>query len=239
MATSSTPIPPYKSAFIQSCISASVLTFGNYTLKSGRISPYFFNAGLFHTGDLTRSISTAFARSIHDYQSSHPDFDFDVLFGPAYKGIPLAATTVYALADLDPKTYKGISYSFDRKEAKTHGDGGNIVGAALRGKKVMIIDDVVTAGTAKREAIDTIWKEGGEVVGLIVALDRMEKMPKNDGDDSQPGPSAIGEIRREYGIPVLSIITLDDLIEGLNGRASEKEIERMVHYGARFRAKDL
>ena len=143
---------------------------------------------------------------------------------------------MYALADLDPETHKGVSYSFDRKKAKTHGDGGNIVGAALKGKKVMIIDDVVTAGTAKREAIDTIRKEGGNVVGLIVTLDRMEKIPKSDGDDRQPGPSDIGEIRKQYGTPVLSIITLDDLIEGLKGRGSKNDIEQMEDYRARYRA---
>jgi orotate phosphoribosyltransferase len=141
------------------------------------------------------------------------------------------------LADLDGEKYGTICYSFDRKEAKDHGEGGNIVGAPLKGKRVLIVDDVVTAGTAKREAIDKIQKEGGIVAGILVALDRMEKLPA-DGDDSKPGPSAIGELRREYGIPVLSILTLDDIIEGLKGIGSEKDIRSMEEYRAKYKASD-
>lgn len=229
-------LPSYKSAFLQSCLSAKVLTFGNYTLKSGRQSPYFFNAGHFHRADLLRSISTAYARSILDF-IAHTPLSIDVLFGPSYKGIPLATATVDKLAELDPDRFASVSYSFNRKEAKDHGEGGIIVGAALRGKRVLIVDDVITAGTAMREAIDIIRKEGGELVGVIVALDRMEKMPGGaDDDDGTPRLSAIGEVKRVYGVPVLSIITLDDLIGLLRGMGSEEDMKRLEEYKARYRA---
>ncbi|KAA6414860.1 MAG: orotate phosphoribosyltransferase [Lasallia pustulata] len=231
-------IPAYKAAFLQSCITGGVLKFGTFELKSKRISPYFFNAGLFHRADLLRSISTAYAQSIRDYLSTDPNFQFDVLFGPAYKGIPLATATVDKLAQIDPDRFEGLSYSFNRKEAKDHGKGGNIVGAPLKGKRVLIVDDVITAGTAMREAIDIIRKEGGELAGVIVALDRMEKMPAQTDDDGTPRPSAIGEVRRQYGVPVLSIITLDDLIDGLREMGDEDDIKRLEGYKARYRASD-
>lgn len=202
-------LPAYKADFLKAAIEGGVLKFGSFELKSKRISPYFFNAGDFYRADLLHAIATAYAKTLIESASS---VEFDVLFGPAYKGIPLSTATVYKLADLDPEKYGKTCYSFDRKEAKDHGEGGNIVGAPLKGKRVLIVDDVVTAGTAKREAIDKIRKEGGIVAGIVVALDRMEKLPNPDGDDSKPGPSAIGEIRKEYGIPVLSILTLDDVI---------------------------
>ena len=226
----------YKTAFLQSCLSAKVLTFGQYTLKSGRQSPYFFNAGGFHRADLLRSISTAYACSILDF-IAHTPLAIDVLFGPSYKGIPLATATVDKLAELDPDRFARVSYSFNRKEAKDHGEGGNIVGAPLRGKRVLIVDDVITVGTAMREAIDIIRKEGGELVGVIVALDRMEKMPGGTADDDgTPRLSAIGEVRRAYGVPVLSIITLDDLIALLRGMGSEEDMKRLEEYKARYRA---
>ncbi|MCJ1464510.1 orotate phosphoribosyltransferase [Pseudocyphellaria aurata] len=235
MADKSHP-PSYKTDFLQSCLSAEVLTFGDYTLKSGRRSPYFFNAGLFHRADLLRSISTAYARSILDF-IAHTPLSIDVLFGPSYKGIPLATATVDKLAELDPDRFARVSYSFNRKEAKDHGEGGNIVGASLRGKRVLIVDDVITAGTAMREAIDIIRREGGELVGVIVALDRMEKMPGGpDDDDGSPRLSAIGEVKRVYGVPVLSIVTLDDLIGLLRGMGGEKDMERLEEYKARYRA---
>jgi len=154
------------------------------------------------------------------------------------QGIPLATATADKLADLNEQQYGEICYSFDRKEVKDHGEGGNIVGAPLKGKRVLIVDDVVTAGTAKREAIDKIRNEGGIVVGIVVALDRMEKLPSPDGDNSTPMPSAIGEIRKEYGIPVLSILTLDDIIGGLKGRSSEEDIRRLEEYRAKYKASD-
>ncbi|MCJ1297507.1 orotate phosphoribosyltransferase [Hypocenomyce scalaris] len=231
-------IPAYKASFLQSCITGGVLRFGTFELKSKRISPYFFNAGLFHRADLLRSISIAYAQSIRDYLSSNPNLRFDVLFGPAYKGIPLATATVDKLAQIDPDRFERLSYSFNRKEAKDHGEGGNIVGAPLKGKKVLIVDDVITAGTAMREAIDIIRKEGGELAGVIVALDRMEKMPSPTDDDGTPRPSAIGEVRRQYGVPVLSIITLDDLIAGLREMGDKDDIRRLEEYKARYMASD-
>lgn len=152
---------------MQAAINGNILKFGSFELKSGRISPYFFNAGDFYRADLLRAISTAYAKAIiEDQTSSSPTLEFDVVFGPAYKGIPLASSTVDKLADLDEKKYAHICYSFDRKEKKAHGEGGGIVGAPLKGKRVLIVDDVVTAGTAKREAIGKIVAEGGVVAGI-------------------------------------------------------------------------
>jgi orotate phosphoribosyltransferase len=230
-----TSLPPYKIAFLQDCVKADVLKFGTFTLKSKRVSPYFFNAGLFHRADILRSISTAYAQTL-DLESSCPEFD--VLFGPAYKGIPLATLAVDKLAEINPKKYGGISYSFNRKEAKDHGEGGNIVGAPLSGKKVVIVDDVITAGTAIREAIEIIRKEGGHLVGIIVAFDRMEKTPSATDDDGIPRPSAIGEIRKQYGIPVLSILSLDDIIDFMKSLGTEDDLRRLEEYRAKYKASD-
>lgn len=236
---SSNTLSPYKIDFLHAAINGGVLKFGSFELKSKRISPYFFNAGDFYRADLLRAISTAYAKAIIEVDESSSPLEFDIIFGPAYKAIPLATATVDKLADLKPAKYEKLCYSFDRKEAKDHGEGGNIVGAPLKGKKVLIVDDVVTAGTAKREAIDKIRKEGGIVVGILVALDRMEKLPAPNGDDlSTPMPSAIGEIRREYGIPVLSILTLNDIIGGLKGKIADEDIRRMEEYRVKYAASD-
>lgn len=229
-------LAPYKKDFLQAAISGGVLKFGSFELKSKRISPYFFNAGLFHTTRLAAAIASAFAQAIHDARRS--GLEFDIVFGPAYKGIPLAATIAVELGRLDPSTLDSVSYSFDRKEAKDHGEGGNIVGAALKGKRCLIVDDVITAGTAKREAIDKIRKEGGIVVGIAVALDRMEKLPAQDGDETKPGPSAIGELRKEYGVPIFAILTLDDIIEGAKSFASAEDIKRTEEYRQKYKATD-
>jgi len=233
--STTTTLSPYKAEFLHSAINGGVLKFGRFELKSKRISPYFFNAGNFYRADLLRAISTAFAKTILE---AGPELEFDILFGPAYKGIALATSTVYQLAELAPEKYGQLCYSFDRKEAKDHGEGGNIVGAPLKGKRVLIVDDVVTAGTAKREAIDKIRNEGGIVAGIVVALDRLEKLPSLTGDDSAPMPSAIGEIRKEYGIPVLAILTLNDIIGGLKGFGSPEDIQRLEEYRAKYRATD-
>ena len=209
-----------------------MLTFGTYKLKSGRQSPYFFNAGLFHTASLVRSISTAYAHTLLAHVTEDPTFKFDVLFGPAYKGIPLATATVDKLADLDEGRFGKVSYSFNRKEVKDHGEGGVIVGAPLHNKKVVIIDDVITAGTAMREAIQIIKAQGGTLVGVIVALDRKERM--ND----ESSRSAIGEVREEFGVPVLSIIDQDDLLGGLGGLGHEEDMERLKEYKRRYGASD-
>jgi orotate phosphoribosyltransferase len=187
-----------KNQFIEFVMQTGVLKLGEFTLKSGRISPYFFNAGLFNTGAQLATLAKGYAGAITD-----SNFKFDVLFGPAYKGIPLAATTCVSLAtdfNIDKP------YAFNRKEAKNHGEGGNIVGHPLQGD-ILIIDDVITAGTAIREAMDIITANGAKPAGVVIALDRMEKGKGN--------LSAIQEVEQEYGIPVMSIITLNDIIDYL------------------------
>ena len=231
-------LPEFKQNFLKDCVSAGALKFGTFTLKSKRVSPYFFNAGLFHRADLLRSISSAYAHTLKAYGESDASFQWDILFGPAYKGIPLAAASIDKLADLDTARYGQKSYSFNRKEAKDHGEGGNIVGASLKGQKVVIVDDVITAGTAIREAIDIIRKEGGELVGIIVAFDRQEKTPAPDDADPQPRPSAIGEVRKQYGIPVLAILTLDDVVEYLRSLGSNEDLKRLDEYRERYRASE-
>jgi orotate phosphoribosyltransferase len=237
---STTPLPPYKLAFLQSCLTASALKFGTFTLKSGRISPYFFNAGLFHRGRLLRSISTAFANTLHSYvlstASAENPFEFDILFGPAYKGIPLASSTLDKLCEIDEERYGDVSYSFNRKEAKSHGEGGSIVGSPLRGKKIIIIDDVITAGTAIREAIDIIKAEGGTLVGILVAFNRDERIGEGKGQEG----SAIGSVRRETGVPVLSILSLDDVVSWLgSGEGAGEEVGGRVRaYRERWQARD-
>ncbi|KAK3369011.1 orotate phosphoribosyltransferase-like protein [Lasiosphaeria ovina] len=226
-------LAPYKADFLNAAIHGGVLKFGSFELKSKRISPYFFNAGNFYVADLLEAIAVAFAKTIDEAQ-----LDFDIVFGPAYKGIPLAATTTLELKRVSAEKYGQKSYSFDRKEAKDHGEGGNIVGAPLEGKRVLIVDDVVTAGTAKREAIEKIRREGGVVAGIVVALDRMEKLTSPDGDETKPMPSAIGELRKEYGIPIIAILTLDDIIEGLKVLGSEDDIKKTEEYRAKYKATD-
>ena len=185
----------YQKAFIDFAIGQDVLRFGEFTLKSGRTSPYFFNAGLFNTGEALAKLGQNYAQAIVE-----SGIEFDVLFGPAYKGIPLAAATAVALSEHHSRN---VPYSFNRKEAKDHGEGGNIVGAPLQGK-ILIIDDVITAGTAIREAMDIISAAGAQAAGVVIALDRQEK--------GQGKTSAIQEVEAEYKIPVASIIKLENLI---------------------------
>ncbi|KAI9761908.1 MAG: orotate phosphoribosyltransferase [Geoglossum simile] len=235
-------IPAYKTVFLQSCLSANVLTFGSYTLKSE--SPYFFNAGSLHTAPLLSAISTAYAHTIISFLASHPSIPKpDILFGPAYKGIPLCCSTILELHRLDPEAWRSVSYSFNRKEVKDHGEGGGIVGASLKGKNVLVIDDVITAGTAMRETIELVTKEGGRVVGFVVALDRAEKMPgpgeqEQGADDGEPRLSAIGQIKRDFGVQTASIVTLDDLIAVLRGKGNAGDRERLEEYRKRYRASD-
>lgn len=188
----------YKKQFIQLAISNQVLRFGEFTLKSGRLSPYFFNAGLFDTGSSLATLGSSYAQAMIEQE-----LDCDVLFGPAYKGIPLVSALAVALStnhDIDRP------YAFNRKEAKDHGEGGSIVGSKLEGQ-VLIVDDVITAGTAIREAVDIIKAQGGEPSAVLIALDRQEK---GSGEKS-----AIQEVQDDYHITVHSIITLDDLIDYL------------------------
>lgn len=225
----------YKLEFLKAALEGQVLKFGTYKLKSGRTSPYFFNSGEFYRADLLCALSTAFAHTISE---ANPPLDFEIIFGPAYKGIPLATATTARIAEINPCKYGKICYSFDRKEAKDHGEGNIIVGAPLKGKKVLIVDDVVTAGTAKREAIDKIRQEGGHVVGIVVALDRMEKVTSPDGNEDLPMPSAIGQLKKEYGIPVLAILTLDNIIDGLGGVGMHQELAQMLEYRSKYQATD-
>lgn len=197
----------FQKEFLEFVIANDILRFGEFTLKSGRKSPYFFNAGLFNTGEKLGFLARCYAAAIADAKIS-----FDVLFGPAYKGIPLAATTAMALA-MEQDINK--PYCFNRKEAKDHGEGGNIVGAELTGD-VLIIDDVITAGTAIREAADILAANGAKLSGIAVAMDRQEK--------GMGELSAIQEIEQQYKIKVVSIITLQDIITYLQS-ASDSNLQ--------------
>ncbi len=202
-----------KSQFIDFIMQAGVLKLGEFTLKSGRKSPYFFNAGLFNSGEQLSLLAKGYAATI-----ANRKVEFDILFGPAYKGIPLAATTCVSL-------YQDFNlnkpYAFNRKEVKKHGEGGSIVGHALTGK-IMIIDDVITAGTAIRESMDLIKSQGAEPAGVIIALDRMEK--------GQGELSAIQEIEADYDIPVISIINLNDIINHLEANNQTNYLDAMKSY---------
>ncbi|KAJ1654392.1 hypothetical protein IWQ61_005677 [Dispira simplex] len=212
----------YQTEFIEFALKNNVLKFGKFTLKSGRQSPYFFNAGEFNTGatlaQLGRFYSTALAES---------GLEPDVLFGPAYKGIPLVTSTAVQLyREYD----RDIPYAFNRKEAKNHGEGGSMVGAPLLGK-VVIVDDVITAGTAIRESIALIRAQGAEPIGVIVAIDRQER------GTSQK--SSIQEFVQEYGIPVKAVITLDKIMEYLRRDPKYTDVlADMENYRAQYAAKD-
>lgn len=186
---------PYQRDFIRFAIDRGVLRFGEFTLKSGRTSPYFFNAGLFNTGSALAELGRCYAAAIVDSKIS-----FDVLFGPAYKGIPLAATTAVALAD---QHKLDVPWCFNRKEAKDHGEGGVLIGAPLAGR-VLIVDDVISAGTATRESIALIRSNGATPAGVLIALDRQER--------GQGVQSAAQEIAAEFGIPVIAIARLEELL---------------------------
>jgi len=195
----------FRQDFIRFAVQQKVLCFGEFQTKAGRLSPYFFNAGLFNDGAALRNLSQFYAQAI--LASGLP---FDMLFGPAYKGIPLAAGTAIALAEQG----RNVPYCYNRKEAKDHGEGGTTVGAALQGR-VLIIDDVISAGTSVRESIDLIRAAGAEPCGVVIALDRMER--------GQGELSAVQEVQRNYGIPVVSIATLDDLLDYLQNEADMKQ----------------
>lgn len=188
----------FQREFIEFALSRQVLKFGQFTLKSGRISPYFFNAGLFNTGGDLAKLGRFYAAALQD-----SGIEFDLLFGPAYKGIPIATTTAVALAD---HYQRDLPYCFNRKEAKTHGEGGSLVGAPLQGR-VMLVDDVITAGTAIRESMQIIASAGATLTGVLIALDRQER--------GKAELSAIQEVERDFSTQVISIINLTDLISYL------------------------
>lgn len=208
----------YQKEFIEFALEKEVLKFGEFTLKSGRTSPYFFNAGLFNSGrDLAR-LGRFYAAALMD-----SGIEYDLLFGPAYKGIPIATTTAVALSDsydLD------LPYCFNRKEAKTHGEGGSLVGAELQGK-VMLVDDVITAGTAIRESMDIIQAHHAELAGVLIALDRQEK--------GKAELSAIQEVERDYAAKVISIVQLSDLVTYLEAKPEmQKHLDSVKAYREQY-----
>ncbi|MGQ7960371.1 orotate phosphoribosyltransferase [Pseudomonas sp. SP16.1] len=206
----------YQREFIRFAIERGVLRFGQFTLKSGRTSPYFFNAGLFDSGLALAQLGRFYAAAIVD-----SGIDFDVLFGPAYKGIPLAATTAVALAEHHGRD---LPWCFNRKEAKDHGEGGTLVGAPLAGR-VLIVDDVITAGTAIREVMQIIQGQGARAAGVLIALNRQER--------GQGELSAIQEVERDFGMPVVSIVSLEQVLEYL---ADDGELKQYLPAVQAYRA---
>ena len=207
----------YKTEFLAFAIASQVLRFGEFKTKAGRLSPYFFNAGLFNDGDKLRRLGEFYAKAILD-----SGIAFDVLFGPAYKGIPLVASIAIALAGMG----RNVPFAFNRKEAKDHGEGGTIVGAALSGR-VLIVDDVISAGTSVRESVSLIEAAGAQAAGVVIVLDRMER---GSGQDS-----AVQEVRDRYGLQVVAVATVDDLLELLEHDSSRsQELQHVARYRAEY-----
>ena len=196
--------------FIEFAVNAGVLRFGQFTTKAGRNSPYFFNAGLFHDGATLGRIGEFYAQTLID-----SGIEFDMLFGPAYKGITLASATAVALAARG----RNVSFAFNRKEAKDHGEGGTIVGAKLAGR-VVIIDDVISAGTSVRESVDLIRAAGATPCAVLIALDRMER---SGPDDALSANSAVQEVSRSFSMPVVSIASLDDLLQYMSNASGDAQ----------------
>jgi len=208
----------YQREFIEFALEKQVLKFGEFTLKSGRKSPYFFNAGLFNSVRDLAKLGRYYAAALVD-----SGIAYDVLFGPAYKGIPIASATAVQLAELHDVD---MPWCFNRKEAKDHGEGGNLVGSPLKGR-IMLVDDVITAGTAIRESMDLIQANGAELAGVLIALDRQEK--------GKGELSAIQEVQRDYNAPVIAIITLSDLISYLETQPEMAEhLEKVKEYRVTF-----
>lgn len=208
----------YQREFLQLAIAEKALKFGEFTLKSGRVSPYFFNAGQFQSGAVLAALGRFYASAIE-----RAGIEYDVLFGPAYKGIPLAAATAVALAE---HFGKDVGYCFNRKEAKTHGEGGLLVGAPLAGR-TLIVDDVITAGTAVREVMEIVAAHGAVPAAVIVGLDRKER--------GQGKRSAIQEVEEDFGVPVISIVTIDEIILYMEQMAEQQEIvARIREYRANY-----
>jgi orotate phosphoribosyltransferase len=208
----------YQSEFIDLCVQLGVLRFGSFTLKSGRESPYFFNAGLFNTGAAIGAVGRAYAAAL-----TASELEFDMLFGPAYKGIPLVTITAAAMAE---RHARSLPFAFNRKEAKDHGEGGTIVGSPLKGR-VLIVDDVITAGTAIRESIDIIRAAGATPAGVLLALDRQERAPGSDF-------SAVQEVRSQYQIPVISVVNLADLMHHVSMSGQAGDLSSMRRYRERY-----
>lgn len=201
----------YQTTFIQFALGQGVLKFGEFTLKSGRVSPYFFNAGLFQTGAALSQLGRFYAQAIIESQ-----LEFDMLFGPAYKGIPLAAATAIALYEHHGRD---VPYAFNRKEAKTHGEGGSIVGAPLQGR-VLVIDDVMTAGTAIRESATIVQNAQAQLAGVAIALDRRER--------GTGALSAVQEVEQTFKIPVTSIINLEHISQYINEHVQDPDLTQRI-----------
>ena len=235
----------YKTTLLPLLLRTSVLSFGTFTLKSGRISPYFFTSSLLHTAPLLRALASSYATLLSsppfatpsEPSTTAPSFtpNFDVLFGPAYKGIPLVASVLTELAHTS-SNFDSVSYAFNRKESKDHGEGGSIVGAPLQGKRVLILDDVITAGTALREAVSIIQAQGGTVVGVVVLLTRQERV-----SDQEPR-SAMKVAEDDLGIPVRAVIKFQDLIQAVqDGKiesVGEEKLRGMKEYRERYGSAD-
>lgn len=232
----------YKTHLLSTLTSNKVLSFGSYVLKSGRNSPYFFTTTRLHTAPLLHATASACATVLSSEpfvtRSGGPAAaenvttpNFDIIFGPAYKAIPLCTAVLNELAVRDTRgTWANVSYSFNRKEAKEHGEGGSIVGAPLRGQRVVVIDDVITAGTALREAVDIIEKEGATVVGVVVLLDREERLGESESR------SSVGCAQRDLGVPVKPVIGLTDIIDKLGGEIGEENLGKLKEYRATYGA---
>lgn len=213
-------------AFVQFALNQGVLRFGSFVTKSGRTSPYFFNAGLFNSGASVGRLAQFYAQALVDSK-----LPFDMLFGPAYKGIPLATATSVALAGHAGMTGRDIPFAYNRKEAKDHGEGGVLVGAPLKGK-VVIIDDVITAGTSVRESVDIIRAAGAEPAAVLIAMDRMERA----GSEGQlSAHSAVQEVEQRYGLPVISIASLTDILALLENNPEFAQYKQAVlEYRSRY-----
>jgi len=211
----------HRTRFLQLALKADALRFGEFTLKSGRVSPYFFNAGRFDSGAAVAGLASCYADAVDAH-----GLDFDLLFGPAYKGIPLAT----ALGCEYARRGRDLPLAFNRKEAKNHGEGGQLIGAPLAGRRVLIVDDVITAGTAIREALGLIGDAGGSVAGIVIALDRQEAV-----DPAQSRRSAAESVAIEHRLPVIAIATLDDLL-GFTGESAEfsNQRERLLAYRSAY-----
>ncbi|KAJ8502629.1 hypothetical protein ONZ45_g11583 [Pleurotus djamor] len=216
----------YQTELIEQSMTIGALKFGTFTLKSGRVSPYFINAGLLNTGPILSTVSLAYAATIDAALKDPiaPFPDFDVLFGPAYKGIPFAACTVLQLQTVYNKP---VGLAFDRKEAKEHGEGGNMVGVSVKDKKVIVLDDVMTSGKAIRGAIDVVKQNGGQVVGVVQLLDREEF-----GQNGKT--STVEELQSELGLQVKSILKLADLLKWLETKGMQEELESMKEYRDKY-----
>jgi orotate phosphoribosyltransferase len=215
-----------RSAFVQFALNEGVLRFGSFVTKSGRTSPYFFNAGLFNSGASVGRLAQFYAQALVDSK-----LPFDMLFGPAYKGIPLATATAVALAGHPDMHGRPIDFAYNRKEAKDHGEGGLLVGAPLKGR-VVIIDDVITAGTSVRESVEIIRAAGAEPSAVLIAMDRMERA----GADGQLSPhSAVQEVQQRFGLPVVTIASLDDILALLKQNAEfAQHREAVLAYRAQY-----